>query len=94
MNNDIRTLDAATLAHLQQWIGRSETLLDDITAAPLRGLSATLDRDDVAPAPGTPVPPLWHWLYFLPQPRRSEIFLVLTNATTSRRAATVTTFLR
>ena len=73
MNNDIRTLDAATLAHLQQWIGRSETLLEDITAAPLRGLSATLDRDDVAPAPGTPVPPLWHWLYFLPQPRRSEI---------------------
>lgn len=73
MTPDIRTLDAATLTHLQSWVGRTDTLVDDITAAPLRGLSATLDRDDPPPAPGTAVPPLWHWLYFLPQPRRSEI---------------------
>lgn len=68
-----RTLDAATLAHLQGWSGKSETLMDDITAAPVRGLSATLDRDDPAPLPGTALPPLWHWLYFLPQHRQSEI---------------------
>ena len=68
-----RTLDAATLAHLQGWTGRAETVLDDITAAPVRGLSATLDRDDCAPAPDTALPPLWHWLYFLPQHRQSEI---------------------
>jgi len=68
-----RTLDAATLAHLQGWTGRAETLLDNITAAPVRGLSATLDRDDAAPGPGTALPPLWHWLYFLPQHRQSEI---------------------
>lgn len=68
-----RTFDAATLAHLQDWSGRSETLNDQITAAPLRGLSAMLDRDGPAPVPGTPLPPLWHWLYFLPQPRQSEI---------------------
>ncbi len=73
MTPDIRTIDAATLAHLQSWIGKTETLLDDITAAPLHGLSATLDRDDPPPVPGTALPPLWHWLYFLPQPRRSEI---------------------
>ncbi|MDI1338914.1 MaoC family dehydratase N-terminal domain-containing protein [Polaromonas sp.] len=73
MTADIRTIDAATLAHLQSWVGRTETLVDDVTAAPLRGLSATLDRDDPPPLAGTPVPPLWHWLYFLPQPRRSEI---------------------
>lgn len=73
MTADIRTIDAATLAHLQSWVGRTETLVDDITAAPLRGLSATLDRDDPPPVAGTAVPPLWHWLYFLPQPRRSEI---------------------
>jgi len=36
-------------------------------------LSATLDRDDPAPAAGTAVPPLWHWLYFLPHARQSEI---------------------
>ena len=54
------TLDAAAIAHLQQWVGKSEELHDDITAAPLRGLSATLDRDDAQPAKGTPVPPLGH----------------------------------
>ncbi len=73
MTNDIHTLDAATLAHLQGWVGKTETLLDDITASPLRGLAATLDRDDPPPVAGTAVAPLWHWLYFLPQPRRSEI---------------------
>ncbi|MBP8148238.1 MAG: MaoC family dehydratase N-terminal domain-containing protein [Limnohabitans sp.] len=46
---------------------------DLITPAPLRGLSATLDRDDPAPQAGTPLPPLWHWLFFLPQHRQSEI---------------------
>ncbi|MFO1181108.1 MAG: MaoC family dehydratase N-terminal domain-containing protein [Ottowia sp.] len=66
-------LDAAALAHLQTWQGKSETLHDSITAVPLAALSATLDRDDPAPAPGTAVPPLWHWLYFLPHARASEI---------------------
>jgi 3-methylfumaryl-CoA hydratase len=70
---DLRTLDAATLAHLQSWVGKSDTLNDDISAAPVRGLSATLDRDDPAPQPGLVLPPLWHWLYFVPQPRQSEI---------------------
>jgi len=73
MSTDIRTLDPATLAHLQSWVGKSETLSDDITAAPVRALSATLDRDDPAPLPGTALPPLWHWLYFLPQHRQSEL---------------------
>jgi 3-methylfumaryl-CoA hydratase len=73
LNTDVRTLDPATLAHLQSWVGKTETLNDDITAAPLRGLSATLDRDDPSPLPGTALPPLWHWLYFVPQPRQREI---------------------
>ena len=33
----------------------------------------TLDRDDPAPTPGDPLPPLWHWLYFLPVHRMSEL---------------------
>lgn len=73
MTTECRTLDAATLNHLQSWIGKTETLSDDITSAPVRGLSATLDRDDPAPLPGTVLPPLWHWLYFLPQHRQSDI---------------------
>jgi 3-methylfumaryl-CoA hydratase len=68
---DNRSLDQATLTHLQTWIGTTDTVLDTLTAAPLRGLSATLDRDDVPPVPGTPLPPLWHWLYFLPPHQQS-----------------------
>lgn len=70
---EVRTLDTATLAHLQTWIGNTESRMDEVTAAPVAALSATLDRDDPPPASGTVLPALWHWLYFLPQPRRSEI---------------------
>ncbi|MBK0392560.1 FAS1-like dehydratase domain-containing protein [Ramlibacter algicola] len=60
-------------ADLQAWEGRSETLRDAITAAPINGLAATLDRDDPKAGEGSELPPLWHWLYFLPQARQSEI---------------------
>jgi 3-methylfumaryl-CoA hydratase len=58
---------------LNDWIGRSETLRDTITAAPVRGLNATLDHPALAVDTGMPLFPLWHWLYFLPQHRQSEI---------------------
>jgi 3-methylfumaryl-CoA hydratase len=58
---------------LQAWIGRTETLHDEIAPAPLRGFSATLDRDDPLPQSGTAVPPLAHWLYFLPAARQGDI---------------------
>jgi 3-methylfumaryl-CoA hydratase len=59
--------------HLKTWIGRSETIEDTVTPVPVAALSATLDRDDPRPRPGDPLPPLWHWLYFLPLHRQSEI---------------------
>ena len=59
--------------NLRAWVGRSEQRGDEVTAAPLAALSATLDRDDPAPLPGSNVPPLWHWLLFLPMARASEI---------------------
>lgn len=58
---------------LRSWVGRSETREDTIDARPIALLSATLDRDDPAPRPGDVVPPLWHWLYFLPVYRESEV---------------------
>jgi 3-methylfumaryl-CoA hydratase len=67
------SLSPGLLDTLRGWEGRSETLHDEITAAPVRNLSATLDRDDPAPVAGTELPPLWHWLYFLPGARQSEI---------------------
>ncbi len=64
---------SATAQDARAWIGRSETLADRITAAPVLALNATLDRDPIDAADGTPLPPLWHWLYFLPRHRQSEI---------------------
>jgi 3-methylfumaryl-CoA hydratase len=58
---------------LGAWIGRSETLADTITHTPVLALNATLDHPPAGAEPGTPLPPLWHWLYFLPQHRQSEI---------------------
>jgi len=59
--------------NLADWVGRTETVEDQITPAPIAALSATLDRDPVRPSAGTPIPALWHWLYFLPLARQSEI---------------------
>jgi 3-methylfumaryl-CoA hydratase len=61
------------IAVLREWIGRQETLEDRLGLFPPAALSATLDRDDPPPTEGDPLPPLWHWLYFLPRARQSEI---------------------
>jgi 3-methylfumaryl-CoA hydratase len=58
---------------LESWIGRSEEAEDVITAQPVAAMSATLDRDDPAPAAGDPLPALWHWMYFTPKVRRSHL---------------------
>ena len=59
--------------HLKTWIGRTETLTDSVTPVPVQALQATLDRDDPLPRPGDVLPKLWHWLYFLPIARASQI---------------------
>ena len=59
--------------HLRGWIGRQELLHDSITAFPAAALAATLDRDEPDPVAGDPLPPLWHWLYFLPRARQSQL---------------------
>jgi 3-methylfumaryl-CoA hydratase len=59
--------------HLRSWIGKQETLHDQVTRFPIAALSATLDRDDPPPQMGDPLPPLWHWLYFLPTARQSSL---------------------
>ena len=59
--------------NLQEWIGKSETVSDIATATPYAALAATLDRAPERPSLGTPLPALWHWLYFLPLHRQSDI---------------------
>jgi 3-methylfumaryl-CoA hydratase len=61
------------LDHLRDWIGRSETIGDAIYPTPVRALTATLDREPGGDEPGAVLPPLWHWLYFLPVHRQSQI---------------------
>ena len=66
-----------TATDLRAWIGRIETVHDTTTATPYAALSATLDFPGTVPQArppaGTPLPPLWHWLYFLPLPLQSDI---------------------
>jgi 3-methylfumaryl-CoA hydratase len=61
------------LNRLREWVGREETRVDLVTAAPIAALSATLDREDPEPTDATVVPPLWHWLYFLPLAPMSDV---------------------
>lgn len=57
---------------LQAWIGRTERREDRITPAGVEAMAATLDRDCV-PGSGAPLPPLWHWAFFTPRARRSDM---------------------
>ena len=57
----------------QEWVGKSETVTDVISAWPVKALSAALDRDDPRSKRGDPVPPGWHWLYFLDARRAGEL---------------------
>ena len=58
---------------LNEWIGKAQTVDDLVTATPYAALSVTLDRSGDRPPPGTPLPALWHWLYFLPLYRQSDV---------------------
>jgi 3-methylfumaryl-CoA hydratase len=58
---------------LQAWVGRSQSVQDRIGATPVNALNATLDHEAAPASDGDALPPLWHWLYFLPLHRQSEI---------------------
>jgi 3-methylfumaryl-CoA hydratase len=57
--------------YLRSWISKSQTEQDTITAAPLRMMRATLNLPQIVAS--NALPPLWHWLYFLPSPQQSEL---------------------
>ena len=58
---------------IKTWVGRSDTVHDIIGATPVVALTATLDHPAAPVLPGSALPILWHWLYFLPMHRQSEI---------------------
>ncbi len=65
-------MNAKTI-RLEDWIGSRESAVDLVTAAKVAAMAATLDRDDPPPVAGDPLPPAWHWLYFLPSSPESEL---------------------
>jgi 3-methylfumaryl-CoA hydratase len=57
---------------LHDWIGRTETQTDTLAAAQAQKVALTLDHATL-PAEGAALPPLWHWAFFAPGARQSEL---------------------
>ena len=53
------------LNHLRTWIGRTTDDDDVLNPRHAHLMAATLDQSPVPLQMGAPLPPLWHWLYFL-----------------------------
>jgi 3-methylfumaryl-CoA hydratase len=58
---------------LRRQLGRRVVEEDVATAAPLRGMVVTFDRDETAPVEGEAVPPGWHLAYFPAASRRASL---------------------
>lgn len=58
---------------LSQWIGSTQYCEEVPGLFPLRAMAALLDYRRLEFADNAYVPPLWHWLYFLPTPARHEL---------------------
>ena len=58
---------------LRAHIGRKIEETDEATAPPMRGMTVTFERPEPAPVRGEPVPPGWHWCFFLPMALRSTL---------------------
>ena len=58
---------------LSSWVGKTEVREDLITPGPAMRLLATLDDVDTGFSMDSCLPPLWHWLYFLPGAPRREL---------------------
>jgi 3-methylfumaryl-CoA hydratase len=56
------------LESYQDWIGKTEEIQDQLSASPAQRMAATLNQP-TAFVEGAPLPPVWHWLYFLPAVR-------------------------
>src|ERR1041385_4056761 len=60
------------IAHLKSWEGRTAEASDVATPGPRHRLAALLDHEE-PPWIADQLPPLAHWLFFLPDARQSEL---------------------
>lgn len=58
-------MSTVDITHLRQWVGREVLVSDTLSVRHARLLAATLGLPQDALQAGTPLPPLWHWIYFL-----------------------------
>jgi len=61
------------LSAVRAELGKTVVEHDIATAAPLRGMVVTFDRDEHAPEDGKPIAPGWHLAYFPEASRLSEL---------------------
>jgi 3-methylfumaryl-CoA hydratase len=57
----------------QTWQPATEVVTDTVTAGAAEALHGLLDAPGNPPVDGDPVPPLWHWLAFLPRVPQREL---------------------
>mgnify|MGYP005857275719 CR=1 FL=1 len=55
------------------WIGRTEAVDDPLCPTQARAAAAMFDDPARPLDEGAPLPPLWHWFYFLPRAAQSEL---------------------
>ena len=53
-----------SIEKLQNWVGRSEVVEDDISLSTVVNMCSTIGSNPVELQPGSHLPPCWHWLYF------------------------------
>lgn len=57
---------------LRSWVGQGEEAKDTLALEQALRMAALLNLD-ASPADGDELPPLWHWAYFAPHARQSQI---------------------
>ncbi len=62
-----------TAGKFDAWLGKTESCTEVIGPNPLRGFAALLDRPQTPAGAGSPLPPLWHWFYFLEMTPQRDI---------------------
>jgi itaconyl-CoA hydratase/mesaconyl-C4 CoA hydratase len=59
--------------YVESWTPGPITAEDPLSTGPVEALSALLDLPGTAAEAGDPIPPLWHWLYFLAWPPQRDL---------------------
>lgn len=62
-----------SVADMSAWIGRQSDASDVVASGQVSGLAATLDLDIDSVIQAGVLPPLWHWMFFNPQARHSQL---------------------